>query len=176
MDTFMDKLAQKLTAQEMINANTTAETEEMAKLREEVAQYKECLDRLQTLLEQGADRFENAQIDNSGIERLVEESLQKIRETQVDSTGIERLVEESLQKIREAQVDTAAIERLVDVGLGRLEQSGNDIERIADVSLAKLRQAGQSDEVIDQIGAIEKKVSELGNQQDENLADLGSIL
>ena len=34
MDTFMDKLAQKLTAQEMIKANMAADAEEMNRLKE----------------------------------------------------------------------------------------------------------------------------------------------
>ncbi len=36
MDTFMDKLAQRLTAQEMIRANTAAEVEELNGLRNQV--------------------------------------------------------------------------------------------------------------------------------------------
>jgi len=48
MDTsFMDKLAQKFTAQEMIKANTAAETEELDRLKAQVEQYTACLNRLQ---------------------------------------------------------------------------------------------------------------------------------
>ena len=36
MDMFMDKLAQKLTAQEIIKANTAAETEELNRLRDQI--------------------------------------------------------------------------------------------------------------------------------------------
>ena len=39
MDTFMDKLAQKLNAQEMIKANAAAEAAETARLREQNAVY-----------------------------------------------------------------------------------------------------------------------------------------
>ncbi|MBR1930932.1 MAG: hypothetical protein IJ833_05585 [Lachnospiraceae bacterium] len=169
MDTFMDKLAQKLTAQEMINANTAAETEEMNRLREEVAEYKECLEKLQQLLESGADRLE------SGAARF-EAGAGKLENAQIDNSGIERLVEESLYKIREAQVDNSSIERLVEESISRLEQSGNEIERISDVTMAKLSQIRQSDEMLDQIRAIESKVAALTTLQDENLADLGSIL
>ena len=49
MDTFMDKLAQKFTAQEMIKANAAAETEEMNRLRAQVQEYTECLNRMQKI-------------------------------------------------------------------------------------------------------------------------------
>ena len=39
MDNFTDKLAQRLSAQEMIKANAQAEANEMRRLQEQVAQY-----------------------------------------------------------------------------------------------------------------------------------------
>ena len=38
MDMFMDKLAQKLTAQEIIKANTAADVEELNKLKNQIAE------------------------------------------------------------------------------------------------------------------------------------------
>ncbi|MBR1860705.1 MAG: hypothetical protein IJ796_02435 [Lachnospiraceae bacterium] len=46
MDTLMDKLAQKLNAQEMIRANGEAEAEQMNYLKAQVGEYQGCLDRL----------------------------------------------------------------------------------------------------------------------------------
>lgn len=39
MDSFMDKIAQKFTAQDMIKANTAAEEKEMERLRQQIAEY-----------------------------------------------------------------------------------------------------------------------------------------
>ena len=47
MDTFIDKLAQRLTAQEMIKANTAADAEELHKVQGQVKQYEAYLDELQ---------------------------------------------------------------------------------------------------------------------------------
>ena len=47
MDTFMDKLAQKLNAQEMIRANSAADAEEMDQLKSQLREYDECLAQLQ---------------------------------------------------------------------------------------------------------------------------------
>ena len=42
MDTFMDKLAQKLNAQEMIKANSAADAEEMDQLKSQLREWLEC--------------------------------------------------------------------------------------------------------------------------------------
>lgn len=92
MDIFMDKLAQRHNAQEIIRANTTAEAEELDKLRDRVAEYNECLDRLKGLVEENAAGLKGAAGKNvEEINRLVEESLLKIREIQRDSAELEKL-------------------------------------------------------------------------------------
>ena len=53
MDMFMDKLAQKLTAQEIIKANTAADVEELNRLKNQIAEYNECVTRLQKLIDDG---------------------------------------------------------------------------------------------------------------------------
>lgn len=54
MDMFMDKLSNnKLTAQEMMDANVAAEKEEQKRLKAQVAEYRACLDQLQKIMEGG---------------------------------------------------------------------------------------------------------------------------
>lgn len=72
MDMFIDKLAQKFTPQEMIKANTAADAEELKKMRNRVAEYNECLDRLQTLLEENG-----ATKDSGDLMAKVDASLHK---------------------------------------------------------------------------------------------------
>ena len=43
MDNFIDKLAQKFIAGEVIKANSVAEERELKRLREQVAEYERCL-------------------------------------------------------------------------------------------------------------------------------------
>lgn len=86
MDTFMDKLAQKLNAQEIIKANTAADTEELNRLKNQVAQYNECLDRLRRLIDESTEEMKEASQESAaGISRLLEESLAKIREIKQES-------------------------------------------------------------------------------------------
>ena len=92
MDIFMDKLAQKINAQEIIKANTTAENQELNGLRSRVAEYNECLDRLQKLVDENAAGLKGASRETTAeIKRLVEESLAKIRAIQQDASGLEKL-------------------------------------------------------------------------------------
>ena len=91
MDMFMDKLAQKLTAQEMIKANTAADTEELNRLKSRVADYNECLEKLQKLIDEGSAKLADAQsVSGSEINRLVEESIRKIQELQQDNRELEQ--------------------------------------------------------------------------------------
>lgn len=92
MDMFMDKLAQKLNAQEIIKANTTAEVEELDKLRSRVSEYHECLDRLQRLVDESAAKLNGVSGEGAAeINRLAEESIAKIRAIQQDAAGLEKL-------------------------------------------------------------------------------------
>ncbi len=109
MDMFMDKLAQKLNAQEIIKANTTAEVEELDGLRNRVTEYNECLDRLQKLVDEAATGLKGASAEGvAEINRLAEESLKKIRAIQQDSEELEKLGVklDSVQGLFSAQLDT----------------------------------------------------------------------
>lgn len=49
MDNFMDKLAQRFNAQEIIKANSQAEAQETGRLREQLKAYDECLQEMRKL-------------------------------------------------------------------------------------------------------------------------------
>ena len=72
MDMFKDKLAHKMTAQEMIKANTEADTRELNKLRTQAAGYEECLTKLQKLIDVGTVKLAGAHVNGEEINRLVE--------------------------------------------------------------------------------------------------------
>ena len=98
MDSFMDKIAQKFTAQDMIKANSAAEEKEMKRLRMQVAEYDERLqemrklnlknlelaDRLQALIAEGQEKVQAIQgsSDNDGQEewKALQQSMQMIKE------------------------------------------------------------------------------------------------
>ncbi len=74
MDTFMDKLAQRFTAQELIKANSAAEIEEMNRLKAQVDEYTHCLNRMQQIcaeMEQSAEaargRMDSVQLNTDDL-------------------------------------------------------------------------------------------------------------
>lgn len=108
MDTILDKLSQKFTAQEIIKANTEADTKALERIQDQVQQYNNCLEEMkkvnsqtsQTLseiektLQAGLDSFKNAEIPTDSITGLVEESLAQIKALQKESVDMQSILEE----------------------------------------------------------------------------------
>lgn len=162
MDMFMDKLAQKLNAQEIIKANTTAEIEELDKLRSRVAEYNECLDKLQRLVNEGADGIKRASGENvAEINRLVEASLAKIREIQQDASGLEKLG----KQLESVSGQFGPMGGQLENANSRLESMGGQLGNMS----------VQLDSVNGQLGnlnaEISDKVGELSRQLEEKLQE-----
>lgn len=147
MDTFMDKLAQKLNAQEMIKANSAADAEELKQLRGQIKEYDTCLEQMQKT-------NSDLQAVNEELSRVVGDKItpeiQKI--TEEASAKLERLSEESVSKLENAKVDTTEIQRLID-------DAGIKIRQITDESLAKIREIQAESEKTDN-EELTKTVSE----------------
>lgn len=137
MDTFMDKLAHKLTAQEMIKANSAADAEEMNRLKSQIKEYREILDRLQAMvddsvvkLENGAARIENAKADESEINRLVAESIAKmdtlansLDETKADIAVTKACVRETKTNLEATKADIEETKAGIEEAKAGLEET-----------------------------------------------------
>lgn len=111
MDTFMDKLAQKLTAQEMIKANAAADAAELSRMREQTAEYEKLFAEMQGSSEKNA---ENAQ----KVQELVEAGIVRIEKMQCESQASEEL-KQLLTELKEQQANlekaqTEQFEQLTD--------------------------------------------------------------
>ena len=111
MDTFMDKLAQKFTAQEIIKANSQAEAAELAVLREKAAKYEAILEELKIAGAKNAETIEKAEANAQKTEELIAAGLSKIEEIQNDKALAEEL-KNIMQELKETQND--AFEQLTD--------------------------------------------------------------
>ena len=80
MDNFVDKLSQKINAQEMIKANAQAEANEMQRLQEQVAQYEAILQDMRKL------NYKNSELTDK-INALVDESMQKVQSSRANGEG-----------------------------------------------------------------------------------------
>jgi hypothetical protein len=160
MDTFMDKLAQKLTAQEMIKANSAADAEELQQLRSQIKEYNDCLaemkeietglknlldekmsnsgseaDGVDELVQEGRERM--MRLSSTGMEqlqRIADEGSEKLGQLAAESSAkLEQVAADSALKLENAKIDTADIEKLIS-------ESVEKIRRITDESLAKIQE------------------------------------
>lgn len=95
MDNFMDKLAQKLNAQEMIKANSAAEAAQISKLQSRIAEYDAALQELKKMGLKNAEaadqlnRFVSESMEN--VEKLTQECIGKIQEIQTENSKNEEM-------------------------------------------------------------------------------------
>ena len=118
MDNFMDTLAQKFTAGEIIRANTVAEERELNRLREQVAEYERCLQELRQVqmynTQAALSLMETMEENRNSLQQITEENVAMLRQT-VEENGkhlnqfmeenrntLNQLVQDSLLKIEEA--------------------------------------------------------------------------
>ena len=91
MDTFIDKLAQKFTAQEIIKANMTAEAKENKKLREQVETYEVLIQEMKQL---NFKNMESAERVNKLAENGCESLKKTIEELQQNPLNDKKYIED----------------------------------------------------------------------------------
>lgn len=108
MDNFMDKLAQKFNAQEVIKANSQAEAAEMKKLQLQVAEYEKILQEMRKL------NYKNSELSEK-IDGLVGENADKIQGLQEEETkllSVLRNLTDEQTRMREEELARKEAERI----------------------------------------------------------------
>ena len=119
MDTFMDKLAQKFTAQEIIKANSAAEAAELQRTREQVEKYNDCLQEMKLVndetkaviaqmeqtLAAGMEQFKNAELPLDGLRVLLETNLEKLQDLQEKSGNMQENLKEHMEAVSNNVMD-----------------------------------------------------------------------
>lgn len=122
MDNFIDRLAQKFTAGEVIKANSAAEERELRRLREQVAEYEKCLQemrKIQMTNTQTAQNLHDLMVESTeSIRQLAKESTESFQKFTADSTEtfqklttesagtLQKITAESMSKIADIQLET----------------------------------------------------------------------
>lgn len=108
MDNFMDKLAQKVSAQEIIKANSQAEAAEMKRLQMQVAEYEKILQEMRKL------NYKNAELSDK-MEAMIGDNAGKIEGMKEDEhklvTALRDLTDEQTRN-REAELEKRESENL----------------------------------------------------------------
>ena len=120
MDNFIDKLAQKFNAQELIKANSQAEAAEMKKLQLQISEYEKILQEMRKLNYRNSElseKIDGLVGDNAGKLKGMQEDEQKLLSTlQNIANEYLRLQKEALEKeeARQAALDEAAANKRLD--------------------------------------------------------------
>lgn len=101
MDNFIDKLAQKFIAGEVIKANSVAEERELKRLREQVAEYEQCLQEMKKLqmtnTRMAAQLREMMEEQKEGVKKLTEESIRKLEQVKEEETKKDKAYGDTLE-------------------------------------------------------------------------------
>lgn len=150
MDNFMDKVAQKLGAQEMIRANAAAEAAELENMEKQLTVFKEQMEKyddcLQEMRKLNLKNIESAQ----GVQSLAEKAGEKLDQTvgEVEAASVSRIKETS------------------DISIAGINQTLSE-------SLAKIAEIKESSDNLEQ---ITEKMSGLQEKQQELFRNLEDFL
>lgn len=173
MDTFMDKLASRLNAQEMIRANAAAEAKENERLHKEVEVYRQCLEKMREISQQNATMGDD-------VSELVRASMDKIAQIQAESGKSEDVlmamqdnsnaVMSSVKNSSDAVV--AAVKANSDTVMASVKNNSDAV-----LSSVKHTMQASTDSVMNAISGSSDKIMEmLGAGNDEFKAALISEL
>ena len=108
MDNFMDKLAQKFNAQEIIKANSQAEAEEMKKLQMQVAEYERILQEIRRL------NYKNTELSEQLSSMICDntDKIQAMKEDEQKFMAVLRDITDEQTRNREADMERRELERI----------------------------------------------------------------
>ncbi len=135
MDSFMDKLAQKFNAQDMIKANSQAEAAELERLQKQVEQYESCLNDMQKLTQQNMEAMNHIRglvqsMDESG--RMLDSSIASMSQIENPASKIDALVESGMAKFREFEAGRMSTEELEEKMAGQFRSQIEEMKALLD--------------------------------------------
>ncbi|MDE6221612.1 MAG: hypothetical protein K2G51_14530 [Lachnospiraceae bacterium] len=181
MDNFMDKLAQKFSAQEMIKANSQAEAEEMKRLQLQVAEYEKILqemrklnyrntelsEKLEQMIGDNADKIQGMKEDEqhllAALRDLADEQTRN-REAELEWRAEERIERERAQE-NQKQIDISAITELLENKF----QKSDDFVHKENVKVYRNVQAVVVDEIKRSMESAQNERNELKNKLNAKL-------
>lgn len=128
MDNFMDKLAQKFSAQEMIKANSQAEAEELKRLQMQVSEYEKILQEMRKL------NYKNTELSEK-LDLMIGDNADKIQGMKEDEqkliAALRDLTDEQTRN-REAELERKEEDRMEQERAKEIQKQA-DITAITDI-------------------------------------------
>ena len=167
MDNFMDKLARRFNAGEIIKANAAAEEKELARAKERTAEYERMMQEMRRLNLKNVEITEQVQqLIRSGIEGFEEYDKTVLR----NQEQVQGLVQEQLEQLVQEQVQL--LQKLTDEGFEASDRKNDEgIEKVLQGTNAGIENTGrQIKETIASTGRETKEIIANANRETkENL-------
>lgn len=170
MDNFMDKLAQRFNAQEMIRANAQAEAQELERLRQQVKAYDECMQEMRKLNLKNIDAVEQVKALAGQTEAMLKQMLQT--DTQANEEKLEacRKLAEDCKKLLEENTEGAAalwekMQKQQEALVANAQKTQDALEEFMHKESVKVYrnvQASLQDELKEQTKELTEKLAETG--------------
>ena len=172
MDNFIDKLAQKFTAGEVIKANTIAEERELNRLREQVAEYEKCLQemrKIQMTNTQTAQNLHDMMVESmEAVRNITKESEENLKKANQESKeAFERFTEENVDKFRKFAEE--CVEKLQ-------ETTKEGIDKISQIQVENEAQKAETKKALETTSAAMEQMEEKTVKMQETVASLTETL
>lgn len=175
MDGFMDKIAQKLSAQEAIRANAAADAAQIERLEAQVAEYDACIKEMRKLNLRSAENDQKLKEMLETVHRQMKVALGKNSE-QMDqlmkrsNEQIEKLVEKSNEQINQLSgKSNEQIDRLmknVNEQISQLAEGGNgQIAQLVESGSEQMRRTAE--ECMNKLQGAEESIAETEKRGEE---------
>ncbi len=163
MDTFMDKLAEKINAQEMIRANTSAELEELGQVKDQIRELKDCVDRMEAVARENQNPGKApAEISgDSDVLYILEDEVNQLGGTLSEVKNAVAEMNGSLSAMKETVSGKDGTQTVTDSGIGEVK------EAVAEVAAGLSDVRGALTGVSDNFYGVKDSVAGLGGSLEE---------
>lgn len=170
MDNFMDKLAQRFNAQEMIRANAQAEAQELERLRQQVKAYDECMQEIRKLNLKNIEAVEQVKALAGQTDAMLKQMPQT--DTQANEEKLEacRKLAEDCKKLLEENTEGAAAlwekmqkqQEAFEANTQKAQDALEEFMHKESVKVYRNVQASLQDELKEQTKELTEKLAETG--------------
>ena len=170
MDNFMDKLAQRFNAQEMIRANAQAEAQELERLRQQVRAYDECMQEMRKLNLKNIEAVEQVKTLAGQADAMLKQMPKT--DTRADEEKLEacRILAEDCKKLLEENAEGAAAlwekmqkqQEALEANTQKAKDALEEFMHKESVKVYRNVQASLQDELKEQTKELTEKLAETG--------------
>ncbi len=190
MDNFMDKLAEKYNAQDMIRANSQAETAQMQSLQDQVEAYEAVLQEMRKL------NYKNTELTEK-MYALVDASIEKVRTLQIEASeggvstaevsremqdAVNQAVSEAISSMDETMARTLAqsLQQPTDEMRQSNERMAEDVRNSLETSLQAVQASAEStrtatDQVNEKLTGLDAQMQGVKEEMTQAHADIREI-